>query len=89
MKIKVFVGEWYETMDAFNKWAKGKALTREVLIQTHANYVLTGAGYTHFLDIVVIHPEDPYWDKTEPTLTAPIHKEPEPHVKLAEMRVTA
>jgi len=65
MKMKVFTGEWYEAMDAFNNWAKGKLLNRDVLIQTHDGYVLTGAGYKHFLTIIVIHPEDPFWDKTQ------------------------
>ena len=88
MKMKVFIGEWYEAQDAFNNWAKGKALQRDILIQTNSQYVLTGAGYKHFLTIVVIHSEDPEYDKTEKTLTAPVHDVPIPHIKVEEIKVT-
>ena len=64
MKCKIFAGRWYEVQDMFNQWAKGKALTREVLIQTQHIYV-SEHPTEHYLVIVVIHPDDPFWDKTE------------------------
>ena len=66
MKCKIFTGEWYDAQDAFNKWAKGKALTRDVVIHT----VFVGfpqACMSPHIAIIVYHPEDPQWDKTEPT----------------------
>jgi len=88
MKCKIFIGTWYEAQDAFNQWAKGKALTREVLIHT---IPLSNEPWEKYDDIaiVVYHPEDPQWDKTEPTLTAPIHTKPEPHIKEKEVVITA
>ena len=88
MKMKVFTGRWYDTMDAFNNWAKGKALTKEVLIHTHAEFNPIYEDKEVALTIVVIHPEDPHWDKTEPQLTAPIHNVPVPHIKIEEIKVT-
>jgi len=87
MKCEIFIGEYYEAQDAFNKWAKGKALTRDVLIHT------VFVGYPHgcmspHIAIIVYHPEDPFWDATEPTLTAPIHTKPEPHIKENEIVIT-
>jgi hypothetical protein len=64
MKMKVFEGRWYEAMDAFNKWAKGKQLNRDVIIQTHTVYNVGLSGDV-YLYIVVIHPEDPFWDATQ------------------------
>jgi len=63
MKMKVFEGKWYEAMDAFNAWAKGKLLNREVIIQTHMYDVVLSSPDSYLL-IVVIHPEDPFWDAT-------------------------
>lgn len=87
MKCKIFTGTWYEAQDAFNAWAKGKALSREVLIHTVAirndNIYQDGR-----IVIVVYHPEDPSWDKTEPTLTAPMYLKPEPHIKEKEIVIT-
>jgi hypothetical protein len=51
-------------MDAFNKWAKGKALTRDVLIHTVHTNVMYDTGETQ-IAIVVYHPEDPFWDATQ------------------------
>ena len=64
MKCKVFCDKnVFTTIDAFNTWAKGKALTREVII--HTLYVPATATLSDTLCIVVYHPEDPQWDKTE------------------------
>jgi len=66
MKCKIFIGEYYEAQDAFNKWAKRKALTKEVLIHEHVWY--KGLDYKEpCLVIIVYHPEDPQWDTTIPT----------------------
>jgi len=63
MKCKVFKGDWYDVQDAFNKWAKGKQLNREVLIHsyTYYNYV---KSMLEQLMIVVIYPEGKEWDAT-------------------------
>jgi len=73
MKIKVFIGEWYEAQDAFNKWAKGKALTKEVIIHTHIEAFYELGKYAPKMTITVIHPEDPFWDATQ---TAPVQPVP-------------
>jgi len=86
MKAKIFCGVWYKALDAFNKWAKGKALTKEILIHTHV-YGTEAHMKEHMLDIIVIHPEDPQYDKTEPHITAPLHTKPEPHIKIEEIKV--
>jgi len=87
MKCKIFYGTWYEAQDAFNKWAKGKALTREVLIHTLPNLSKLAVEDPEII-IVVYHPEDEYWDKTEKNLTVPIHDVPVPHIKVEEIKVT-
>jgi hypothetical protein len=87
MKCKIFFGLWYEAQDAFNAWAKGKALTRDVLIHEQLMWT-AGEPKTPCLLIIVYHPEDPFWDATEPTLTAPIHTKPEPHIKENEIVIT-
>jgi hypothetical protein len=87
MKCKVFCDRnVFRTVDSFNEWAKGKALTREVII--HTLYVPATQTLTDTLCIVVYHPEDKYWDATPRQLTAPIHETPEPHIKQAEIQVT-
>ena len=63
MKCKIFWGKPMEAVDAFNKWAKGKALTREVLIHEQIIYV-PDDGNIQILLIIVYHPEDPFWDAT-------------------------
>jgi len=77
MKCKIFIGTWYEAQDAFNNWAKGKALTKEVLIHEHVWY--KGLDYKEpCLMIIVYHPEDPQWDKTETEspITIPAQRTP-------------
>jgi len=63
MKCKIFEGTWYEAQDAFNQWAKGKRLTKDVIIHTH----VTQQGLKHIearIAIIVFHPDTPEWDKT-------------------------
>ncbi|GAI79199.1 unnamed protein product [marine sediment metagenome] len=63
MKCKIFYGKVEQAEDAFNKWAKGKALKKDVLIQT----VAYSAGEEFLYDgiaIIVFHPEDPLLDYT-------------------------
>lgn len=86
MKCIIFSGTYTEAMDAFNKWAKGKTLNREVLIHEQAMWTLH-TGVRDTLLIIVYYPEDIGWEKTEPTLTVPVHKEPEEHIKLEEAEV--
>lgn len=87
MKCKIFIGQWHEAQDAFNKWAKGKKLGKDVII--HEQTILSDeVPFIDRLAIIVYHPDDPFWDKTEPQLTAPVHQEPEPHVCVEEMNVT-
>jgi len=73
MKMKVFEGKWYEAMDAFNAWAKGKLLNREVIIQTHM-YDAAISSPDSYLLIVVVHPEDPFWDATPQEPIRPVFK---------------
>jgi hypothetical protein len=64
MKCKIFGGITPElTISQFNAWAKGKALTREVLI--HSLLAKAEDGRCPDLLILVYHPEGPEWDKTE------------------------
>lgn len=58
MKAKIFysIGE-------FNKWAKGKALTKDIIIHT-IPCSIDPSPHTDYL-IIVYHPEDPIYDKTE------------------------
>lgn len=57
MKAKIF----YD-VESFNRWAKGKALTKDVIIHTVAwqRESVSDSGFA----IIVYHPEDPFWDKT-------------------------
>ena len=36
MKCLSFHGRWYEAQNAYNKWAEGKPLTKDVIIHSHA-----------------------------------------------------
>ena len=73
MKCKIFIGKWYEAQDAFNAWAKGKALTRDVLIHTicigNENVYTDGR-----IAIIVYHPDDPFWDATPQEPIRPVFK---------------
>ena len=62
MKCKVFLGPWNQAQDAFNRWAKDKALAKNVIIHTDAFFVPRADGPTYYLCITVYHPDDEYWD---------------------------
>jgi hypothetical protein len=63
MQCKIFCGEWFEAQDAFNEWAKGKALTKQVIIHTIYTPVKGTQGIKYCVAIVVYHPEDEVWQK--------------------------
>lgn len=70
MKCKIFVGRWYEAQDAFNAWAEGKQLTRDIII--HEQVLVAADEWTAALmAIIVYHPDDSFWDATE---TKPIRQ---------------
>jgi len=66
MKMKVFYDEVLKVQDAFNKWAKGKKLTKDVIIQV-VPFPASESSYSDGMAIVVIHPEGKEWDETEAT----------------------
>ena len=63
MQIKIFWGCMKEAVDAFNKWAKGKQLNREVIIHEHI-YKSGEPEIGIELIIFVYHPEGKEWDTT-------------------------
>lgn len=87
MKCKIFIGNWYEVQDLFNAWAKGKVLTREVLIHEQVMNTHDAQDNT-IMAIIVYHPEDPYWDKTEPEATIPVMNVPILQTRVEEIKVT-
>jgi len=109
MKMRIFYDEPAVAQAKFNQWAEGKALTRDVIIHTHALSVGTGLLDGRIL-IVVITPEGAVWNSTKSNpiprvqpeankstgleykddriLLAPIHEEPEPHIRVEEVQVT-
>jgi len=66
MKCKIFWGCVAEAQDAFNKWAKGKSLTREVIIHEQITRGSREEG-TVQLVIIVYHPDTPEWNATKET----------------------
>jgi hypothetical protein len=87
MKCKIFVGTWYEAQDAFNYWAKGKALSRDVLIHELV-LRLRPIDNDAIIAIIVYHPEDPQWDTTPQKPAIPIQNIPVPKYHLEEAKVT-
>lgn len=72
MKCKVFTGPPELAVILFNMWAKGKALCKDVLIHTQVAERIVGCDSTApILIIIVYHPDDPYWDKTQVTTPQP------------------
>jgi len=66
MKLKIFYGSVTQAIDAFNKWAKGKNLTRDVIIHEQiAERVVSCEDTEPILMIFVYHPEGAIWDSTE------------------------
>lgn len=65
MKCKTFTGTPEKAADLFNQWAKGKSLTREVIIHTQVTERIEGCNTTSpTLMIIVFHPEGKEWDAT-------------------------
>jgi hypothetical protein len=87
MKCKIFVGRRYEVQDLFNAWAKGKALTKDVIIHTIHTNVIYHEGETQ-IAIIVYHPEDPQWDTTPPKPAVPVHEVLINGVKVKNVQVT-
>jgi len=87
MKCKIFIGTWYEAQDAFNHWAKGKALSRDVLIHEQVMHSHDTAGNT-IMAIIVYHPEDPFWDETPQKQTIPVQNVPIIQTKVETIKVT-
>ena len=87
MKCKVFIGSYLTAQDAFNAWAKGKMLTRDVIIHEQVMYPREEAPDTQLL-IIVYHPDGKEWDATPRTLSAPIHDKPVEHIKESEIVIT-
>lgn len=87
MKLQIFSGTEYDVKQQFNEWAKGKALTREILI--HEQVMHQGLeAYETIFALFVYYPEGSSWEEMPQMMTAPIHQKPEPHVKLKEVQVT-
>jgi hypothetical protein len=64
MKCKVFIGSWNQAVDAFNVWAKGKALSRDVIIHTQTYVIYKAGEYREHMTITVYHPEGEHWEQT-------------------------
>jgi len=62
MKCKIFWGNPIEAMEAFNKWAEGKALSRDVIIHTVYMPFRIEQKFEYGLCIVVYHPEGAPWE---------------------------
>jgi hypothetical protein len=86
MRCKTFSGML--AVLRFNEWAKGKILGKDVIIHTIIAHPNPECQYCTLL-IAVYYREGSEWDtpEQEPKLTAPVHTEPEPHVKVDEMEV--
>jgi hypothetical protein len=87
MKLKIFMGRYYDAQREFNEWAKGKSLNREVLI--HEQVILRSINYLDCIIAIFVYcPESMDWDKPTRKLTTPIHEEPEEHIKEEEVVIT-
>ena len=81
MKCKTFFGNEGEVVVAFNHWAKGKALGREVIIHTQTHYIFDKVLVPK-LSIVVYYPEGLSWDR-EPEQP----KQQEPKWDIPEIKI--
>jgi len=71
MKCKIFIGTWSEAQNAFNDWAKDKALAKDIIIHE----IVLGQCYAierAKIAIIIYHPNNAYWDRTEPQPDTPI-----------------
>jgi len=64
MKVKIFYGHPENVEKQFNEWAKGKALSRNVIIHTSA-YPTGQAGIYDAVMIAVYYPEGSQFDEGE------------------------
>ena len=63
MKVKIFYGHPEDVEKQFNTWAKGKALSRNVIIHTVA-YPAPEGGISDYMAIAVYYPEG-LWPEEE------------------------
>lgn len=85
MKCKTFTGSPEMAATLFNMWAKGKTLTRDIIIHTQVTERIEGCNSTSpTLMIIVFHPEDSQWDTPEPAQPTERESE-EPKDALREM----
>jgi len=67
MKCRIFWGCVAEAKDQFNEWAKGKSLTRDVIIHTQVTERIVNCEETSpNLLIIVFHPEGQQWESAKP-----------------------
>jgi len=61
MQCRVFSGPWNQTQESFNRWSKGKALSKDVIIHTQANVVYKANEPSMYLTITIYFPETDPW----------------------------
>ena len=61
MKVKIFIGLAADIAKDFNEWAKGKALTKDIIIHTVTYPPTFQDPYRHVL-IAVYYPEGSQFD---------------------------
>jgi hypothetical protein len=88
MKCTIFVGRWYDAQYSFNNWAKGKDLTRDVIIHEQVIYPREEEPTPQLL-IIVYHPDTPEWNRTETKTTAYTEVETVPKQRIAEEPIQA
>ena len=64
VKVKMFIGLAADVIEEFNKWAKGKALTKDIIIHT-VPYPPAPQSPYHYILIAVYYPEGSQFDTTE------------------------
>jgi hypothetical protein len=81
MKCKTFSGSLGEVEYAFNAWAKGKLLTRDIIIHS---YVTSDVSRTYDVDctIIVFYPEGSLWDEEPET-----PKQQDPKWSIPEIKI--
>ena len=64
MKVKIFYGTIKSVTEAFNRWAKGKALTKNVIIHSVISPA-PGPGAIDLFAIFIYYPEGSQFDTEE------------------------
>ena len=64
MKVKIFYGRKEEVEKRFNKWAKGKALSRNIIIHSVISPA-PGIGAVDLFAIFIYYPEGSQFDTEE------------------------